>query len=95
MAEFDLTKRIMPYLDRHLSLPLLVHLSETDLFPVKDVHVAQYELAKGTNMPDYAANLFSQIYPDQEVPRGTLVFFLPYAVAHVPQNSSKSARTRC
>ncbi|KAJ7905049.1 eukaryotic translation initiation factor 3 subunit 6 [Mycena leptocephala] len=69
MAEFDLTKRIMPYLDRHLSLPLLVHLSETDLFPVKDVHVAQYELAKGTNMPDYAANLFSQIYPDQEVPR--------------------------
>ncbi|KAJ7489480.1 eIF3 subunit 6 N terminal domain-containing protein [Mycena latifolia] len=68
MAEFDLTKRIMPYLDRHLSFPLLVHLSETTLFALEDVQLAQYELAKGTNMPDYAANLFSQIYPDQEVP---------------------------
>ncbi|KAF8201065.1 eukaryotic translation initiation factor 3 subunit 6 [Mycena galopus ATCC 62051] len=67
-SEYDLTKRIMPYLDRHLSFPLLVHLSETNLFSVKDVQIAQYELAKGTNMPDYAANLFSQIYPDQEVP---------------------------
>ncbi|KAJ7103777.1 eIF3 subunit 6 N terminal domain-containing protein [Mycena epipterygia] len=68
MAEYDLTKRIMPYLDRHLSFPLLVHLSETTLFAFEDVQLAQYELARGTNMPDYAANLFSQIYPDQEVP---------------------------
>lgn len=71
MAEYDLTKRVMPYLDRHLSLPLLVHLSDTTLFALEDVQLAQYELAKGTNMPDYAANLFSQIYPDQEVPAGT------------------------
>ncbi|KAJ7621129.1 eukaryotic translation initiation factor 3, subunit 6 [Roridomyces roridus] len=69
MAEFDLTKRVMPYLDRHLSLPLLAHLAETSLFDQRDIHIAQYDLAKGTNMPDYAANLFSQIYPDKEVPQ--------------------------
>lgn len=72
MAEFDLTKRIMPYLDRHLSLPLLAHLAETTLFALEDVQIAQYELAKATNMPDYAANLFSQIYPDKEVPQGAI-----------------------
>ncbi|KAI5989640.1 eIF3 subunit 6 N terminal domain-containing protein [Pisolithus orientalis] len=68
MAEHDLTKTIIPYLDRHLAFPLLAHLVETQLFPVEQVQAAQYELAKGTNMVDYAVNLFEQLYPDQEVP---------------------------
>ncbi|CAK5262199.1 unnamed protein product [Mycena citricolor] len=68
MAEYDLTKRVMPFLDRHLSLPLVVHLAETNLFASADIQIAQYELAKGTNMADYAANLFSQIHPDEEPP---------------------------
>ncbi|KAG6910089.1 hypothetical protein DXG01_013141 [Tephrocybe rancida] len=68
MAEHDLSKTIIPYLDRHLSFPLLAHLADTSLFPVKDVTAAQYELAKGTNMFDYAVNLFEQVYPDEEVP---------------------------
>lgn len=70
MAEHDLSKTIIPYLDRHLSFPLLAHLVETSLFPVKEVQVAQYELAKGTNMFDYAVSLFQQINPDAEVPAG-------------------------
>ncbi|KAL0961348.1 hypothetical protein HGRIS_006304 [Hohenbuehelia grisea] len=68
MAEYDLSKTIIPYLDRHLTFPLLAHLSETNLFPPREVQIAQYELAKGTNMFTYAASLFSQINPDQEVP---------------------------
>ncbi|KXN82040.1 Eukaryotic translation initiation factor 3 subunit E [Leucoagaricus sp. SymC.cos] len=68
MAEHDLSKTIIPYLDRHLSFPLLSHLSETQLFPTEEVTQAQYELAKGTNMFDYAVTLFQQIRPDQEVP---------------------------
>ncbi|KAF8877520.1 eukaryotic translation initiation factor 3 subunit 6 [Infundibulicybe gibba] len=68
MAEHDLSKTIIPYLDRHLSFPLLAHLAETSLFPVEEVQVAQYELAKGTNMFDYAVSLFQQIYPDKETP---------------------------
>ncbi|THV02039.1 eukaryotic translation initiation factor 3, subunit 6 [Dendrothele bispora CBS 962.96] len=68
-AEHDLSKTIIPYLDRHLSFPLLAHLEETNIFPSEEVQVAQYELAKGTNMFDYAETLFKQIHPDEEAPR--------------------------
>ncbi|KAI0315824.1 eukaryotic translation initiation factor 3, subunit 6 [Amylostereum chailletii] len=68
MAEYDLTKTVIPYLDRHFAFPLLAHLVETNLFPVEQVQAAQYELAKGTNMVDYAVNLFEQLNPDSEVP---------------------------
>jgi translation initiation factor 3 subunit E len=72
MAEYDLSKTIIPYLDRHLAFPLLAHLVETSLFPVEQVQVAQYELAKGTNMLDYAVSLFQQLQPDEEIPEGVL-----------------------
>ncbi|GLB38820.1 putative component of the eukaryotic translation initiation factor 3 (eIF-3) complex, which is involved in protein synthesis of a specialized repertoire of mRNAs and, together with other initiation factors, stimulates binding of mRNA and methionyl-tRNAi to the 40S ribosome [Lyophyllum shimeji] len=68
MAEYDLSKTIIPYLDRHLAFPLLAHLVETSLFPVNEVQAAQYELAKGTNMFDYAVSLFEAVHPDGEVP---------------------------
>lgn len=70
MAEYDLSKTIIPYLDRHLAFPLLAHLVETSLFPVEQVQAAQYELAKGTNMLDYAVSLFQQLQPDEEIPEG-------------------------
>ncbi|KAF5317716.1 hypothetical protein D9619_012597 [Psilocybe cf. subviscida] len=68
MAEYDLSKTIIPYLDRHMSFPILAHLADTGLFPSKEVLVAQYELTKGTNMFDYAATLFEKLYPGQQVP---------------------------
>ncbi|KAG7446065.1 eukaryotic translation initiation factor 3 subunit 6 [Guyanagaster necrorhizus] len=68
MAEYDLSKKIISYLDRHLAFPLLAHLAETNIFAVHDVQVAEYELAKGTNMFDYAQSLFVQLHPDAEVP---------------------------
>ena len=70
MASYDLTKTVIPYLDRHLSFPLLSHLSELEIFPAEDVLAAQYELAKGTNMVDYAASLFEQLHPGDEPPAG-------------------------
>lgn len=81
MAQYDLSKTLIPYLDRHLSFPLLAHLGETGLFPAQEVTVAQYELAKGTNMFDYAKGLFEGIYPGETVPAGAcgavrLVLFL-------------------
>ena len=81
MAQYDLSKTLIPYLDRHLSFPLLAHLGETGLFPAKEVTVAQYELAKGTNMFDYAKGIFEGIYPGETVPAGAcsathLVLFL-------------------
>ncbi|RPD60987.1 eukaryotic translation initiation factor 3 subunit 6 [Lentinus tigrinus ALCF2SS1-7] len=68
MAEYDLTKTVIPYCDRHLVFPLLAHLAESDLFPVEQVQTAQYELAKETNMVDYAVSLFEQLHPEEEVP---------------------------
>jgi translation initiation factor 3 subunit E len=72
MAEYDLTQKLIPYLDRHLAFPLLSFLSDHDLFPADQIVRAQYELAKETNMVDYAAGLFNQVYPDQELPAGEL-----------------------
>ncbi|KAI9452791.1 eukaryotic translation initiation factor 3 subunit 6 [Lactarius psammicola] len=68
MAEYDLTKTIIPYLDRHLVFPLLTHLQESGLFGQEQVAAAQYELAKGTNMVDYIVSLYEQLNPDSEVP---------------------------
>lgn len=76
MAEYDLTTKMIPYLDRHLAFPLLAHLQETSLFAKKQVQAAQYELAKGTNMVDYSVNLFELLYPDEDVPDGGLSFVL-------------------
>lgn len=71
MAEYDLTQTIIPHCDRHLVFPLLAHLAENvKLFPEKQVQAAQYELAKGTNMVDYAVSLFEDLHPGEEVPAG-------------------------
>ena len=70
MADSDLSKTIIPYLDRHLAFPLLAHLVEFNIFPIEEVQAAQYELAKGTNMVDYAVNLFQELNPDTDVPEG-------------------------
>ncbi|KAI0247466.1 eukaryotic translation initiation factor 3, subunit 6 [Lactifluus subvellereus] len=68
MSEYDLTRTIIPYLDRHLVFPLLTHLHESGLFASEQVAAAQYELAKGTNMVDYIVSLYEQLNPDSEVP---------------------------
>lgn len=55
----SLVQKLIPHLDRHLALPLLNHLTELDtpIFPLEQLQKAQYELAKGTNMIDYAEQL--------------------------------------
>lgn len=70
MSEYDLTKTIIPYLDRHLVFPLLTHLRESGFFPKEDVCKAQYELARGTNMVDFAVGLFEDLHPGKEPPKG-------------------------
>ncbi|KAI0260646.1 eukaryotic translation initiation factor 3, subunit 6 [Gloeopeniophorella convolvens] len=65
MAEYDLTRTIIPYLDRHLAFPLLTHLHESGLFAPEQVAATQYELAKGTNMVDYIVSLYEQLNPVQ------------------------------
>lgn len=70
MAEYDLTRTIIPYIDRHLALPLLERLLDTSLFPHEDILLAQYELTSGTSMIDLIEKLYEQLYPDRELPQG-------------------------
>lgn len=70
MADYDITQKLIPYIDRHLAFPVLAHLSELALFPEEDVKLAQYELARETNMVDFALELFTQLYPGQDPPPG-------------------------
>jgi translation initiation factor 3 subunit E len=72
MTEYDLSKTIIPFLDRHLVFPLLIHLSQTGIFPAEEIQSAQYELVKGTNMYDYEDSLYSQIHPDQKQTEGAM-----------------------
>ena len=72
MAEWDLSQKIIPYLDRHLVFPLLNYLDETGFFPAEEVQAAQYELARKTNMVDYAVGLFEAVYPGKDIPEGEL-----------------------
>ncbi len=71
MAEYDLTTKIIPYLDRHLAIPLLSFLIENEVFPAEQLLPAQYELAKGTNMVDFQAQLHGQLQPGEAMPSGT------------------------
>ncbi|KAJ1031033.1 hypothetical protein NDA18_002255 [Ustilago nuda] len=69
MAEkYDLTQTLLPYLDRHLGLPLLSHLAGSGIFSETDISKAQYELAKNTSMVDYALQLHKQAYPNLPAP---------------------------
>lgn len=54
-------QRLIPQLDRHLAIPLLIHLSEIAVFPPEQIAKAQYDLVKGTNMLDYVETLHGQI----------------------------------
>ncbi|KAG8888628.1 eukaryotic translation initiation factor 3 subunit E [Tulasnella sp. 332] len=68
MAEYDLTTKLIPYLDRHLAFPLLSFLHENEIYPAEELIQAQYDLAKETNMVDYYAGLHEQVYPGKEIP---------------------------
>jgi len=47
MAQYDLTTKLVANLDRHLTIPLLDHLAETELFPSSQIAKAQYVTEQG------------------------------------------------
>ncbi|WFD22577.1 eukaryotic translation initiation factor 3 subunit E [Malassezia equina] len=68
MAEYDLTQKLLAYVDPHLGLRLLSHLSTKHLFDAKDLAKAQYELAKHTSLVDDSLQFHQQAYPGEPVP---------------------------
>jgi hypothetical protein len=66
--KYDLTQKLVPFLDRHLIFPLLEFLSQEDMYPAKDLTQAKYDLLRPTNMTDYTANLWREIHDSDDVP---------------------------
>ncbi|XP_043725172.1 eukaryotic translation initiation factor 3 subunit E-like [Telopea speciosissima] len=69
MAQYDLTRRVAPQLDRHLVFPLLEFLQERQLYPDGEILKAKIELLNKTNMVDYAMDIHKSLYHTEEVPQ--------------------------
>lgn len=70
MANYDLTSRIAPHLDRHLVFPLLEFLQERQLYDDDEILKAKIELLSQTNMVDYAMDIHKSLYHTDDVPQG-------------------------
>ncbi|EPS40142.1 hypothetical protein H072_6091 [Dactylellina haptotyla CBS 200.50] len=72
--KFDLTPKIMPYLDRHLIFHLLAFMRDQQLYPAEELLQNTYDLLEPTNMTDYLMELWKQIHGETaEVPRELLL----------------------
>ncbi|XP_068658292.1 eukaryotic translation initiation factor 3 subunit E-like [Aristolochia californica] len=69
MADYDLTSRIAPQLDRHLVFPLFEFLQERQLYPGDEILKAKIELLSETNMVDYAMDIHKSLYHTEDVPQ--------------------------
>lgn len=69
MANYDLTQRIAPNLDRHLVFPLLEFLQERQLYPDEQILKSKIELLNKTNMVDYAMDIHKSLYRTDDVPQ--------------------------
>ncbi|KAF8318397.1 eukaryotic translation initiation factor 3, subunit 6 [Clavulina sp. PMI_390] len=68
MTQYDLTTKILPYLDRHLGFPMLLNESLEKLYKPEEVLAATYDLAKETDLVDFSLGLWNRLHPDQEPP---------------------------
>ncbi|KAK9664397.1 hypothetical protein RND81_14G038700 [Saponaria officinalis] len=69
MANYDLTPRIAPHLDRHLVFPLLEFLQERQLHPEEQLLKGKIHLLNNTNMVDYAMDIHKSLYHTDDVPQ--------------------------
>ncbi|KAJ1643022.1 eukaryotic translation initiation factor 3 subunit E [Coemansia erecta] len=68
MAEYDLTLRMIPSLDRQLVFPLLEFVSMKKVYKAEDMLKAKFELLSNTNMVDFTGELYKQIHNTDELP---------------------------
>ncbi|KAF3919889.1 hypothetical protein ABW21_db0205808 [Orbilia brochopaga] len=73
--KYDLSPKIMPYLDRHLIFHLLAFMRDQQIYPAEELLQNTYDLLEPTNMTDYVMDLWKQIHgkDDIDVPRDFLL----------------------
>ncbi|XP_049851630.1 uncharacterized protein LOC126326527 [Schistocerca gregaria] len=66
---WDLTPKIIPFLDRHHVLLLLSFLEENRIYDEGDIKLAKYNLLKSSNMIDLLIEIHASIYGDDNIPQ--------------------------
>lgn len=59
--KYDLTEKMMPFLDRHLMFPLIESLSAKGIYDENTLTQLKYDLLKDTNMVDYTSELYGHL----------------------------------
>lgn len=67
IKKYDLTEKIMPFLDRHLIFPLIESLASKGLYDEQEILELKYDLLKDTNMTDYIGDLWMQLNNSDDV----------------------------
>ncbi|OMJ12663.1 Eukaryotic translation initiation factor 3 subunit E [Smittium culicis] len=68
MEKFDLTPKMLMYLDRQLGYPLLEFMTNRGIYNDHDLEQAKFELLSNTNMVDFVGDLYSKAHDGQEPP---------------------------
>ena len=84
MAQYDLTTRLAPHLDRHFMIPVLEWVQTQKFYPEKDIIQANIDILNHTKLLDSAAQEYQKLHGTE--PRK---LFLRFAVAAMPQKSQK------
>ncbi|VDN33383.1 unnamed protein product [Dibothriocephalus latus] len=74
MAEYDLTKKISHYLDRHLVVPLLEYISVKNMYDADSILQTKLDLLMKTSMVDFAGLTYKALHDTDELPEGVLIF---------------------
>jgi len=68
-ADYDITKKLSPYLDLHMMIAILDWVSKQGMYGPKSVLGAQFNLAKDTAMVDYAIDMYKTLHNTTDVPQ--------------------------
>ncbi|KAI9225600.1 MAG: eIF3 subunit 6 N terminal domain-containing protein [Piptocephalis tieghemiana] len=63
----DLTRKMIPYFDRHLIYPLLHFLSLKELYPKEDLLNAKYDLLVKTGLTEFAGSIYKEMHGESAV----------------------------
>lgn len=68
MAQYELSRTLAKFLDKHLCFPLLEFLQDRGVYNEDDILKAKIELLQNTNMVDFAMDIYKELYQSNDVP---------------------------